>query len=198
MAFLSTFVGVGKHTDPNIRDLIGCTRDATALHALFADTFPDRRPKLLVDHDATLANIQAALKETLGQATADDVVVFSFSGHGSHDHRLAASDTQLSNLPATTIAMAELGTLFKSTKARAVLCILDCCFSGGAPAKVLEDSPVPRDPAAPFDVLIGEGRVLLRHRELTKLRMRCRRPATEFLRKHYLTCFSAQIHRSIF
>jgi helicase len=86
-----------------------------------------------VDHDATLANIQAALKETLGQATADDVVLFSFSGHGSHDHRLAASDTQLSNLPATTIAMAELGTLFKSTRARAVLCILDCCFSGAMP-----------------------------------------------------------------
>jgi replicative superfamily II helicase len=161
MAFLSTFVGVGKHSDPNIRDLIGCTRDATALHALFADTFPDTKPKLLIDHDATLANIQSALKETLGQATPDDVVVFSFSGHGSHDHRLAASDTQLSNLPATTIAMAELGTLFKSTKARAVFCILDCCFSGGAPAKVLEDSPIPRDPAVPFDVLVGEGRILL-------------------------------------
>ena len=36
MAFLSTFVGVGKHIDPEISDLVGCTRDAMALHALFA------------------------------------------------------------------------------------------------------------------------------------------------------------------
>src|SRR5579863_7889434 len=64
MAFLSTFVGFGKHRGPNIRDLIGCTRDATALHALFADTFPETKAKLLIDHDATLANIQSAIKET--------------------------------------------------------------------------------------------------------------------------------------
>ena len=85
MAFLSTFVGVGKHSDPNIRDLVGCTRDAKALHALFTDTFPESHPLLLVDHDATVVNIRTALRETLGQANADDVVVFSFSGHGSHE-----------------------------------------------------------------------------------------------------------------
>ncbi|MGD1214700.1 MAG: DEAD/DEAH box helicase [Terriglobales bacterium] len=161
MAFLSTFVGVGKHTDPNVRDLIGSTRDAIALHALFADTFPESNPQLLLDHDATLANIRVALRETLGKATADDVVVFFFSGHGSHDHKLAASDTELSNLARTTIGMDELAAFFRSTKARAVFCILDCCFSGGAPAKVLEDSPVPRDTAAPLETLIGEGRILL-------------------------------------
>src|ERR1700722_13864879 len=116
MAFLSTFVGVGKHSDPNIRDLIGCTRDAVAVHALFADTFPNGNPKLLIDQDATVENIQTALRETLGQATSDDVVIFSFSGHGSHDHRLAASDTRLSDLTATTIAMGDLADLFKSTK----------------------------------------------------------------------------------
>ena len=102
-----------------------------------------------------------ALRETLGQATPEDVVIFSFSGHGSHDHRLAAFDTRLADLASTTIEMAELGTIFKSTKARAVFLILDCCFSGGAPAKVLEDSPIPRDPGTPFDVLVGEGRILL-------------------------------------
>ena len=161
MAFLSTFVGVGKHLDPNIRDLIGAPRDAIALHALFADTFSESYPQLLVDHDATADNIRGALRRTLGSAGTDDVVVFSFSGHGSHDHRIAATDTLLSDLSGTSIAMDELAGLFKSTKARAVFCILDCCFSGGAPAKVLEDSPIPRDPAAPLEALVGEGRVLL-------------------------------------
>src|ERR1700722_20273030 len=93
MSFLATFVGVGKYVDPDIRDLVGCTRDAIALHALFADTFPDSKPNLLIDYGATSANIRKALQETLGAATSDDVVIFSFSGHGSHDHRLAPFDT---------------------------------------------------------------------------------------------------------
>src|ERR1700739_2037514 len=161
MAFLATFVGVGKHHDPDIRDLVGATRDAKALHALFLDTIPNSNPALLVDYDASTANIRNALHTTLGAATADDTVVFFFSGHGSHDHRLAASDTELASLSASSIGMEELAQLFKATKAKAVLCILDCCFSGGAPAKVLEDSPVPKDPGTPVDVLVGGGRVLL-------------------------------------
>ncbi len=105
--------------------------------------------------------IRQALADTLGAASEDDTVIFSFSGHGSHDHRLAAADTILADLHNTSIPMDELAALFKASHAKAILCILDCCFSGGAPAKVLEDSPIPRDPADPFGVLIGEGRVLL-------------------------------------
>jgi len=161
MAFLSTFVGVGKYADPNIRDLIGSTRDAIALYALFADSFPGSNPTLLTDDAATAANIRQALQDTLGAATSDDIVIFSFSGHGLHDHRLAAFDTTLSALKASSIGMEELADLFKSTKAKAVFCILDCCFSGAAPAKVLEDSPIPRDPGTPLEVLVGEGRILL-------------------------------------
>lgn len=161
MAFLSTFVGCGKYADPNVRDLVGSTRDAVALHALFADSFPGSNPTLLIDDTATAANIRQALQDTLGAATPDDVVIFSFSGHGSHDHRLAAFDTTLTALMASSIGMEELAELFKSTKAKAVFCILDCCFSGAAPAKVLEDSPVPRDPGTPLEALVGEGRILL-------------------------------------
>jgi helicase len=161
MALLATFVGVGRYSDPAIRDLVGATRDAKALHALFADTVPSANPKLLIDFEATTSAIRQALIDTLGAASEDDTVIFSFSGHGSHDHRLAASDTTLADLQNTSIPMDELAALFKSSRARAILCILDCCFSGGAPAKVLEDSPIPRDPADPFGVLIGEGRVLL-------------------------------------
>jgi aldehyde dehydrogenase (NAD+) len=41
------------------------------------------------------------------------------------DHRLAVYDTALSDLSGTTIAMDELVASFKTTNARAVLCILD-------------------------------------------------------------------------
>ena len=56
--------------------------------------------------------------------------------------------------------MAALADGFKATKARAVLCILDCCFSGKAPARVLETEATPRNPFA-LSGIYGEGRILL-------------------------------------
>ena len=161
MALLATFIGIGKYSDPAIRDLVGATRDAKAFHALFVDSIPGCTPQLLVDSDAKCDSVRAALKNTLGAATSEDTVVVYYSGHGSHDHRLTASDTRLDSLDATTVPMSELAELFKQTAARAVLCVLDCCFSGGAPAKVLEESPVPRDPQPPLEALSVEGRVIL-------------------------------------
>src|SRR5262249_48026875 len=102
-----------------------------------------------------------AVEDTLGAAGPDDTVLLSFSGHGTRDHRLVAYDTLRSNLVATTLPMQELATAFRRCRARAVLCILDCCFSGGAPARVLEDTPIPRDPGNPLEELAGTGRILL-------------------------------------
>ena len=58
--------------------------------------------------------------------------------------------------------MAKLADAFKATKARAVLCILDCCFSGQAPARVLEttSTPTPRN-VLMLPGIYGEGRILL-------------------------------------
>ena len=56
--------------------------------------------------------------------------------------------------------MAGLADAFKATKARAVLCILDCCFSGQAPARVLETEARPRNAFA-LTGIYGEGRILL-------------------------------------
>ena len=146
MAFHGVFISVGKFIDPDIPELVGAARNAKALHALFVDTLGDASPLLRVDEDATCGNIRAALSRLEGQAAAGDTVVLYFSGHGSHDHRLATHDTELTHLASTMVSMDEIARFFKNVRASSVLCILDCCFSGGAPAKVLEDSPIPRDP----------------------------------------------------
>ena len=104
-----------------------------------------------MDDAATVSAIQQVLQTTLAEAGPDDTAIVSFSGHGSRDHRLAAHDTRLDALHETTIPMEELAEAFRTSSARAILCILDCCFSGGAPARVLEDSPVPREPATPLE-----------------------------------------------
>jgi replicative superfamily II helicase len=161
MAFLSAFIGIDRFADPGIRDLAGCRRDALALWALFGDTVPDARTELLLDHEATLARVRAALSATLDGATKDDVVFVSFSGHGSTDHRLVLHDTDRTRLPETALGMGELAEAFKRSQAKAILCVLDCCFSGGAPARVVEAPVTPRDPGSPLETLGGEGRILI-------------------------------------
>src|SRR5882672_1223420 len=102
MTIRAAFIGINKHSDPDIRDLAGARRDATALWALFKDTIPDIQDQLITDNEATIENVRAALDETLGAAEPDDVVILSFAGHGTHDHRLVLHDTQIGDLDSTT------------------------------------------------------------------------------------------------
>jgi replicative superfamily II helicase len=161
MATRATFIGINKHLDPNIRELTGARRDATALSALFSDSIPGLSAELLVDDEATLEKIDATLRDSLDNAEEDDVVVLTFSGHGTHDHRLVTHNTVFGQLTDTTLSMDALALRLKGSKAKAVVCVLDCCFSGGAPARVLEGSAVPRSPTTPFPDIAGKGRILI-------------------------------------
>ena len=161
MAIHACFIGIDRFVDPKIRDLTGARRDALGLWALFTDTLPDSHLQIVVDADATFARIRQVLDETLGAAGPDDTVILSFAGHGSRDHRLLVHDTHAADLPGTSISMAELANRFRDTRARAVLLILDCCFSGGAPARVFEESPVTRSSPNPLDDLAGTGRIII-------------------------------------
>ncbi|MBL8685336.1 MAG: DEAD/DEAH box helicase [Myxococcales bacterium] len=161
MALRGVFVGVGRHRDPNIRDLMCARADAVAFSTLFQDALPDLDAETLTDDEATLVRVREALERHLLRATAEDTVLVTFSGHGSRDHRLAVHDTELARLAASTIGMAELADLFKKSPARAIVLVLDCCFAGAAPARVLDDSPAPRDIAPPLAEIAGRGRILL-------------------------------------
>lgn len=161
MTIRGLFIGINRHADPSTRELRGARPDAVALHALMLDAMPAMRATLLTDGDATHARVLQELQETLANASPDDTVVVSFSGHGTRSHRLVVHDTERARIAETTIGMSEVASLFKETPARAVLCILDCCFAGGANARVLDDSPTTRDPHNPLEDLAGKGRVLL-------------------------------------
>jgi len=161
MSFVANFIGINKYASQSIRELTGALRDATALWALFCDTIPEIRAELLTNERATCERIRKVLKTTLESAEQDDIVIISFAGHGTHDHRLVAYNTIMEDLNNTAISMQELATFFKSSPAKIILCILDCCFSGEAPARVLEDSPMPRDTGVTLDTLVGKGRLLI-------------------------------------
>lgn len=160
MAIKAIFVGINKHLDATIPELGGARRDATALWALFTDTVEGLAGRLLVDEAATHAEVSHAILGTLSAAGPDDVVVITFAGHGSPDGNLVLFDTNAADLTSTGLSMARLADAFKTTKARAVLCVLDCCFSGQAPARVLETAARPRSAFA-LTGIYGEGRILL-------------------------------------
>lgn len=156
----AAFIGIDRYNDPLVGDLNGAVRDATALWAVLSDTIPEMRGSLLINERASLVAVNAALDDTLGKAEADDIVILSFAGHGTPDHRLVVSDTQAADLVGTTLNMADLATRFRESKARAVLLLLDCCFSGGAPARVLDIGFTKRDPVIPLADVSGKGRIL--------------------------------------
>lgn len=136
MAISATFIGVNKYSDFDIPDLTGAVRDATALWALFEDSVPGIKAELATNQQATLENVRRILDEKLALADPDDTVIISFAGHGSRDHRLLFYNTQTAFLEETSLPMSELVERFNASPAKTVLCFLDCCFSGEAPARV--------------------------------------------------------------
>ena len=157
----AAFIGIDRHRDPGIRDLSGAVRDAIAGRSLFKDSVPGLSEILLCNEKATGDAVRTALREVLGQAKANEIVIVTFSGHGTRDHRLVVHDTDKKNLQATTIGMEEVAALFKNSKAQAILCVIDCCFSGAAPARVLDDSPISKDPGFALEALAGKGRIII-------------------------------------
>ena len=100
MALKAVFVGIDRHQNPDIPELGGAKRDATALWALFTDSIPGFSSRLHVDDQATLGQVRDAVVGTLEAADAEDIVVLSFAGHGSPDGSLVAFDTDPADLPA--------------------------------------------------------------------------------------------------
>ena len=90
MAFHGVFIGIDRYVSPHINWLSCARRDAVALEALFSDTL-DGKTALLADKDATRTSIEAAFQR-LADCDPDDVVVISFSGHGSETHELVTYD----------------------------------------------------------------------------------------------------------
>ena len=79
---LALLVGVNRY--PHQEHLDGCLSDLELQQELLIHRFGFNPSDILIlsDREATRANIETAFIEHLGQARADDVVVFHFSGYG--------------------------------------------------------------------------------------------------------------------
>jgi len=161
MAFKGLFIGIDRYASQRISWLSCARRDAVALHALFTDTLGGVS-KLITDEDATYSEIQKQF-EQFADCNKNDVVVVAFSGHGTPTHELVTFDADRDNTESTCIPLDTLTEWFSRIPARRLICILDCCFSGGMGARVLQVDAIPRDLRSTDDILeklSGEGRLI--------------------------------------
>ena len=163
MKYLGLFVGVDRYASPDISWLSSAARDAKALYSLFGDTFGADHFRLLTDDAATRASIQEEF-EGLAACDPDDVVIVTFSGHGTPTHELVPFDADRNDLAGSCIPLVTLTEWFERIPARRLVCVLDCCFSGGAGAKVLQADALMRSLDS-TDValrrLSGKGRIII-------------------------------------
>ena len=103
--------------------------------------YPPTNVKLLLDGEATLAEIRAQLSWLAGVAGPDDSVVIYFSGHGArlsgiggHQSALIPVDAAINDLHSSSISETELSVALKAIQSARLLILLDACHSGGAVA----------------------------------------------------------------
>lgn len=161
MIFKGLFIGVDRYKFGYIPRLSCAKHDAVAMHAVFTDTLGGRT-KLLFDQQATRTEIEKELQE-LSQCKEDDVVVIYFSGHGTDTHELVTYDTDRNDLTNTAISLDTLTEWLSKIPSKRLLCILDCCFSGEAGAKVFQTGLQSKDLKSTDDLikqLSGDNRLI--------------------------------------
>ncbi len=87
---------------------------------------PDQQVQVLVDENATLANIQKAMNKLGEQASSRDLVLFYFSGHGLPGAFLPADFDGKNN----ALQHEKVKQWLADSGAKHKLCIADACHSG--------------------------------------------------------------------
>ena len=149
-AVYAVLVGIDAYPPP-VPWLAGCRNDVSDLTALLQGRLGERlRLVTLLDRDATRQAIVDAMRTHLGRATAGDVALFSYSGHGSEEpvpkafaaleptgriQTLVSVDTgrrDADGVLIRPIADKELAVLLGEIAAKGshVVALLDCCHSG--------------------------------------------------------------------
>ncbi len=87
---------------------------------------PDKQLRILVDEDATRANILTTIRQVFLKADENDVIVFYFSGHGLPGSFLPQDYDGMNN----KLYHNEVKTILEQSRAKHKICIADACHSG--------------------------------------------------------------------
>jgi helicase len=157
--FHGLFIGVDNYKSPAFGQLRYAKKDAIALHALFLDTFSEKAT-IMLDTAATKDRLTTEIGHVRASSTAQDIVVITYSGHGTHDGFLATRDAEPDRLAETALSLDQLFDMARGIRAKVIVLVLDCCFSGRAGAKVLrepEHGDAVRGPRKALESVAGDG-----------------------------------------
>jgi uncharacterized caspase-like protein len=174
-------VGIDRYADPRIRDLTCARHDAHTFGSLLSERIaPDERcVTMLLDEQATRANIMRSIGEDLARAVGpDDVALIYFAGHGSPERAaprdedwlyLIAHDTQFDCIYSTGIDMVrDVTHWLQRLRTRLAVLFLDACFSGGAggrtfggPIHLANRDRFLEEPISITDLDLGAGKVII-------------------------------------
>jgi hypothetical protein len=88
---------------------------------------PDEHIAVLVDEAANKSNIIKTMNDVFSKATASDMLLFFFSGHGAEN---AFCPTDITDQFSTLLLHSEVKAVFKKYPAKYKVCFADACFSG--------------------------------------------------------------------
>jgi hypothetical protein len=121
-------VGVGRYSTMPV--LKYSDDDAYQFYAFLKSpeggALPDKQLRVLVDEDATRANILTTMRQVLLKADENDVVVFYFSGHGLEGSFLPQDFDGINN----KLLHSDVKAILEQSKAKHKICIADACHSG--------------------------------------------------------------------
>jgi hypothetical protein len=121
-------VGVGRYSSMPV--LKYSDDDAYQYYAFLKSpeggALPDKQVKVLVDEDATRANILQTLRQVLLKADDNDVIMFYFSGHGLDGSFLPQDYDGINN----RLLHSEVKQILEQSRAKHKIVVADACFSG--------------------------------------------------------------------
>jgi len=142
--YWGVFAGVQDYQ--SINDLSYTAGDAVNVYRVFTEggQMPRDHAVVLIDENASYANLKSAIQQAVSRADEDDILVVFFSGHGSYvkeraevsdesdgaDEMLCCWDSNEEDCEAD-ILDDELREWLSKSKARVNLIVLDSCYSGG-------------------------------------------------------------------
>ena len=119
-------VAVGISDYKNISDLRLPEQDAKDIAKLYKTK--TKHVILLTGRYATKARILQSLRDQFARADEDDMIVFSFSGHG---YQGGVCPYDISRDVSSGITYKEIRSILKQSRAQRKMIFADACFSGG-------------------------------------------------------------------
>ncbi|MFT5194881.1 MAG: hypothetical protein ACI85U_001891, partial [Candidatus Promineifilaceae bacterium] len=148
------------HPDSSVPHLAGCKNDVSRINTFLEERIGNNyKPLMLTDEKATKKNIIDGFQTHLSSASADDTILFYYSGHGSQsmtamefwhiepdklDETIVCYDSRIAG--GTDLADKELAFLISDlAKTGAhITAVMDCCHSGSGTRDIDDENTASR------------------------------------------------------